>query len=73
MVAISLARHLLLGPHQGKDVLISFFLQLFAGGQGQTFSPLVDQRHFNIQAEGQGSLNQAIMYTYSYRQHPFSV
>ena len=54
-------------------MLISFFLQPFTGGQGQTVSPLVGQTHFNIQAEGQGSLNQAIMYTYSYRQHAFSV
>ena len=27
---------------------------------------------FNIQAEGQGSPRQAIMYAYSYRQHPFN-
>ena len=48
-------------------MLISFFLQPFTGGQGQTVSPLVGQTHFNIQAEGQGSLRQAIMYTDSYR------
>ena len=46
------------GKPQGGDELISSFLP-FTGGQGS------EQRHFNSQAEGQGSLRQAIMYDYT--------
>ena len=42
---------------------ISSFLQPSAGGQGP------EQRHFNSQAEGQGSLRQAIHSDYSNRSH----
>ena len=46
------------GKPQGGDELISSFLPS-TGGQGS------EQRHFNSQAEGQGSLRQAIMYDYT--------
>jgi len=42
---------------------ISSFLQPSTGGQGP------EQRHFNSQAEGQGSLRQAIHSDYSNRSH----
>ena len=54
-----------LGQHREGDVLISSFLQPFTGGQGQIVSQWPEQRHFNIQAEGQGSLWQVIMYDYN--------
>ena len=38
---------------------------MFIGGLGQIVSLWAEQRHFNMQAEGQGSLRQAIMYDYN--------
>lgn len=57
---------ILSGFGQGQeDALISSFLQLFIGGYGQIVSLWVEKKHLNIQAEGQGSLRQAIMYDYN--------
>ena len=56
--AINLANISQNGKPQRGDELISSFL-LSTGGQGS------EQRHSNSQAEGQGSLKQAIMYDYN--------
>ena len=53
------------GQPRGRDVLISSFLQPSTGGQGLDVSL---NKGTYIQAEGQGSPTQAIMY----RQYPFS-
>lgn len=51
------------GKSQAGNALISSFLQPSPGGQGP------EQRHFNSQAGGQGSLREAIHSDYSYRSH----
>ena len=53
------------GQPRGGDVLVSSFLAPSTGGRGQTVSLCAEQRHFNIQAEGQGSLRQAITYDFN--------
>ena len=46
-------------------MLISSFLKPSTGEPGQITSLWAEQRHLNFQAEGQGSLRQAIMYDYN--------
>ena len=70
---VRLARYLMAWPGSGMGGCFLLFCSHSQVGRVRMFPrELKKALYFNIQAEGKGSPRQAIMYPYSYRQHPFS-